>query len=177
MKVNKVFSFAFSMLLAASCLSTKVLASDDGSGLDSLEYSVVIKGTSEQVWATIADFEGYANWNEWMVRLDGEPELGAYLKGYAASGMHLDLQITSFIPNQEICWVDVTWFTNLGVGGWRCRSIQELPDGQGVLFVNHFQYTGTFGRALEYVTRDFLVQGRQQENANLKAYIERPHLK
>ena len=71
------------------------------------------------------------------------------------------------------CWVDVTWFTNFGAGGWRCRRIEELPNGAGVRFVNHFEYTGIFASALERATIDFLQKGMQQENANLKTYMEK----
>ena len=74
---------------------------------------------------------------------------------------------------KEICWVDVTWFTKFGLGGWRCRSIEKLPNGEGVRFVNHFEYTGIFGRVLEKASRDFIEKGMQLENANLKSYVEK----
>lgn len=182
--INKAFIYlptllrwnALGLMLAiitgASSFSATAQAGEETQELDHIDYRIVIKGSAQKAWDAIADFDNYANWNQWMVRLDGEPELGAYVKGYADSGLHLDLKITSFRPLKEICWVDVTWFTHLGAGGWRCRRIEELPNGKGILFINHFQYTGTFGRALEYVTRDFLEEGMQLENQNLKAYIE-----
>ncbi len=172
MQSNKFFGLAFSFLLLANTFFAVTHASASSKGLESIEYSTVIKGTAEEVWDAITNFEDYGKWNQFTVRLEGEPELGAYVKAYVKSGRHLDLEITSFLALKEICWVDVTWFTHFGVGGWRCRSIKELPNGKGVLFVNHFQYTGTFGRALEYVTLDFLKDGMQLENANLKDYIE-----
>lgn len=170
--LRKTFlGFALSFFLLSTLFVAPARA--ENYGLDSIEHSIVIRGSAEHVWDTIADFEGYGNWNEWMVKLEGEPEVGARLKGYAESGMHLDLEITSFEPMKEICWVDVTWFTKFGLGGWRCRSIEPMPNGKGILFVNHFQYTGAFGGVLEYFSRGFLEEGMQLENENLKAYIER----
>ena len=138
-----------------------------------IEYDIVINSTAEKVWAVLVDFEHYGKWNQWVPRLEGKPELGATVKAYANSGPHLDLKITSFVEPKEICWVDVTWFTNFGAGGWRCRRIEELPNGAGVRFVNHFEYTGIFASALERATIDFLQKGMQQENANLKTYMEK----
>ena len=143
-------------------------------GSKQIEYDIVINGTAEKVWAALVDFEHYGKWNQWVPRLEGKPELGATVKAYANSGPQLDLKITSFVEPKEICWVDVTWFTNFGAGGWRCRRIEELPNGAGVRFVNHFEYTGVFASALERATLDFLQKGMQQENANLKTYIEKP---
>jgi uncharacterized protein YndB with AHSA1/START domain len=137
-----------------------------------IEHEIVINGTAENVWKAIADFDNYGQWNQWVVKVEGKPELGATVKAYTDSGQHLDLKITSFVEPKEICWVDVTWFTHLGAGGWRCRRIEELPNGRGVRFVNHFEFTGIFSNVLESVSRDFLEKGMQQENTNLKSYIE-----
>lgn len=172
MQFRKFFNLALPLFLSANTYFSSTHAEEDSNGLAHLDYRIVIKGTTQQVWDAIANFEDYGQWNQWMVRLEGEPELGAYVRGYAASGGHLDLKITSFEERKEICWVDVTWFTHLGFGGWRCRQIEELPGGKGVLFINHFQYTGTFGQALEYVSRDFLEEGMLLENENLKSYVE-----
>ena len=69
--------------------------------------------------------------------------------------------------------MDVTWFTKFGAGGWRCRRIEEMPNGAGVRFVNHFEYTGIFASVLQRATLDFLQKGMQQENNNLKAFVEK----
>lgn len=171
MFAQKLYGFVFSSLLFVNSVTSAAHA-DTNSCLNSIEYKIAIKGSAEQVWETIAQFDDYAQWNQWTVKLEGEPALGAHVKAYARSGGHLDLKITSFEEKREICWVDVSWFTHLGAGGWRCRRIEQLPNGEGVLFVNHFQYTGVFGPALEQVTRDFLEEGMQLENQNLKDFIE-----
>lgn len=171
MFAQKVCGLVFSSFFFVNSFAAAAPA-QGGSRLNSIEYRIPIKGTAEQVWDAIANFADYGKWNQWTFRIDGDPALGAKLKAYASSGGHLDLKITSFVEDKEICWVDVTWFTRLGAGGWRCRRIEKLPDDEGVVFINHFQYTGVFGGALERVTRDFLEKGMQQENQNLKDYIE-----
>lgn len=171
MFANKIIGLVFSSALFANTVAATARA-DGHHPLDSIDYRIVINGTAEQVWEAMANFEDYHKWNRWTPKIEGEPALGSEIKAYGATGSHLDLKITSFEADKEICWVDVTWFTKLGAGGWRCRRIELLPNGQGVLFINHFQYTGIFGAALEYVSHAFLVEGMQLENSSLKTYIE-----
>lgn len=131
--------------------------------------STYIKSTPEKVWSTIMDFENYAKWNTWLVKLKGKPNVGSVVEAFGKSGKSLKLKITKIIPNKTICWVDVSWFTYLGMGGWRCRSIR--PSINGVKFVNHFEYTGVFGWVLRSMTRVDLKKGMIKENINLRDYL------
>lgn len=137
-----------------------------------VSLSINIKATPQEVWEVITDHENYGDWNEWVVRIEGEAKVGSKVRAYAESGTSLKLRITEMTPPFKICWVDITWFTYLGAGGWRCRSIKPHADGKGVLFLNHFEYTGPFAGVLDYLSRETLIEGMSLENQNLKDYLE-----
>jgi len=134
--------------------------------------STIIQSTAQEVWDVMLDFKNYADWNRWVVRIDGDPIRGGWVRAYNAQGAALDLRITSIQAHQSICWTDVTWFTHFGVGGWRCRNIEVLPDGQGVKVTNHFEYTGVFALALDLASRKYLEYGMKLENESLRDFVE-----
>jgi hypothetical protein len=138
---------------------------------DRIVITTDIDSTVEDVWQVMIDFRNYETWNTWY-RLEGEAKEGATLKAYAQSGSHLDLQITK-IANPTLCWTDVSWFTHFGLGGWRCRSVAANPDGRGVRFINHFEYSGPLRFILEFGTSKTVLDGMTLENQNLKTFLEK----
>ena len=134
--------------------------------------TTVMDSTVQRVWDVMIDFKNYGDWNRWVVKLEGEAIEGARVRAYNEAGSSLDLEITSIQEPYKICWNDVTWFTHFGLGGWRCRSIEALPDNQGIKFTNHFEFTGIFGGALDYFARDYLEKGMKLENESLRDFVE-----
>lgn len=163
-------------LLACAAIAgagAEVARAEDGAAKRApIDLQTTIESSPQAVWDVMMDFKNYGAWNRWVVRIDGEAGVGNTVRAYAPSGTALDLRITSIREPYESCWVDVTWFTHLGVGGWRCRAIEPSPDGRSVVFRNHFEYTGPFAAVLDHLTRDTLVKGMTLENESLKAYVE-----
>jgi hypothetical protein len=129
-----------------------------------------INSTESKVWDVLVDFKNYPQWNSWY-RIEGEAKLGALIKAYSKD-QHLDLQVTK-IDEGSVCWVDVTWFTHLGMGGWRCRSVWKNPIDNRVKFTNHFEFTGPLRIVLKVAARKMLLNGMIQENHGLKNFVER----
>jgi hypothetical protein len=159
-------------LLAVTCLNQPVNAQPASTDYSPIIVTTVIKSTMEKVWDVMIDFDNYSAWNKWVVKMEGEAKEGARVVAYSESGASLQLKITNLQAPHTICWVDVTWFTHLGVGGWRCRTIAPNPDGEGVLFTNHFEYTGIFHGVLDYFSRNALKKGMQLENESLRDFVE-----
>lgn len=166
---------AFRLMAAIYFISTSGFLCSDSYAIEPIFVSTVINGNREEIWKAISDFSSYSRWNRWVPRVDGELRVGAVVRGYVQSGNSLLLKITSIEELQELCWVDVTWFTRLGVGGWRCRSIALGPDLGSYRFNNYFVYTGPFARVLETMTRKSLESGMRLENESLKNFIESAH--
>lgn len=53
-----------------------------------LETSITIQAPAEKVWATLLDFQSYAEWNPFIRSIQGEATVGTYLE----NTLHLDGQ-------------------------------------------------------------------------------------
>jgi hypothetical protein len=140
--------------------------------MNQISVTTAIDSTPQEAWDVMVDFKNYGDWNDWVVQLDGEAKIGSVVKAYSNSGQLLKLKITKMQRPYKLCWVDVTWFTKFGLGGWRCRTIKSNPNGEGILFINHFEFTGVFGGVLDLFARNFLKEGMELENTNLKDFLE-----
>lgn len=143
----------------------------DLQGSDAIVVMEDINSTVDKVWQVLIDFKNYDKWNSWY-RVEGVAKEGATVQAYDDLGSRLDLKITK-IDENTLCWTDVSWFTNFGLGGWRCRTVMVNPDGAGVRLINHFEYSGPFRFILELATRKILLDGITLENKNLKAFVEK----
>lgn len=166
--VKNIWAF----VLVAAMNANVVLGNESiETGLKTISVTTDIDATPDEVWNALVDFEGYGDWNQWY-GIEGPAIEGARVQAVArGGGTRLDLEITQLAP-YTICWNDVTWFTHLGMGGWRCRSIVERADGQGVRFINYFHYTGPLNLFLQLGTRKTLVEGMKLENRGLKRFVE-----
>ncbi|MDB9786848.1 hypothetical protein OAB57_01970 [Bacteriovoracaceae bacterium] len=137
--------------------------------------TIINDTTIDDVWDILIDFDNYEYMNDW-VKIEGEARVGEVVKVSTIKGSTtLLLEITSIVATgnvREICWDDVTWFTKYGLDGWRCRTIESLPDRNAVKLTNHFEYTGIFGGVLAFFTRNVLKEGMTLENTSLKKIIE-----
>ncbi len=169
----KIFFIGLSFcLLTSNTFLSNAQAREPRKKLPPITVSTVMNSTAQEVWDAMMDFENYGDWNRWVVKLEGDAKLGGKVRAYNEQGISLKLKITSIEAPYKICWVDVTWFTHFGLGGWRCRSIEVLPDNQGIKFTNHFEFTGIFGGALAHFTRKMLKEGMELENESLRTFVE-----
>ena len=167
-KISFIVLFFWTLMLKSMVLFAQdVIISEP----DRIVVTTDIDSTVDEIWQVMIDFKNYEKWNEWY-RLEGEAKAGASVKALGKSGGGLDLKITKMEEN-TLCWTDVSWFTNFGLGGWRCRSVAISSDGNGVKFTNHFEYSGPFRFILDLGTRKTVLEGLTLENQNLKAFVEK----
>lgn len=109
-----------------------------------LREETVIAATPERVWAVLVDLPGYAAWNPWLVRVDGEAKQGATVWADVVLGadrMHAKHLVLAVEPNTRFCWRDAGWTTAF-VYGQRCRWLALRPDGT-VLFRQELLLAGS----------------------------------
>lgn len=170
---NFIASFSSFILLFSLKLSAAECMSINEDSSSPIIITTVINSSVEKVWDAIIDFKNYGHWNGWVSKIDGEAREGAIVRAYGkTSDLALDLKITRLEQPRVLCWDDVTWFTYFGVGGWRCRTIEVLPDGKSVKFTNHFEYSGVFRWLFSLSTREMLVSGMTLENESLRNFVE-----
>jgi hypothetical protein len=73
-----------------------------------IRTEIEIDAPVARVWAVLVDFDGYASWNPFMVRIDGRPEPGAKIAiEIAPPNMKRRVmreRVFAVKPNEELWW-------------------------------------------------------------------------
>jgi uncharacterized protein YndB with AHSA1/START domain len=138
-----------------------------------LATEVEIAAPPREVWDVLVDFQGYAQWNEWLPELRGEAVEGGratakvWLNGKLRRARHRVLQVDA---PRVLCWRDAgatTWF----VWARRCRFVSELADGT-TMFREELTLNGTFVDAAIRRYGEALQRGLEREAESLRRRVE-----
>jgi len=108
-----------------------------------LESSIQIQATPQQVWAVLADTADYPTWNPFIVSSGGDVRVGATLTNV----MHDATGNTTFTPAVEVVSPDreLRWIGRVGPGGIfdgeHTFTITQIRPGV-VLFTQREDFTG-----------------------------------
>jgi hypothetical protein len=108
-----------------------------------LESSIQIQATPQQVWAVLADTADYPGWNPFIVSSGGDVRVGATLTNV----MHDATGNTTFTPTVEVVSPDreLRWIGRVGPGGIfdgeHTFTITQIRPGV-VLFTQREDFTG-----------------------------------
>ncbi|WP_278314444.1 SRPBCC domain-containing protein [Lolliginicoccus levis] len=126
------------VILATSALVATVLAAALGSYLytyvtkPGIETAITIDAPPEAVWATLTDFEAYAQWNPFITSSAGTATTGTRLRNTLdnnGSAMTFEPRITVAEPAQELRWIGRFLAPGI-VDGEHYFVLEALPGGQ-----------------------------------------------
>lgn len=132
-----------------------------------------INADADDVFAVIADFDGYNRWNPWLIQAQGqcrEGEIADVTVRLGAKTMKVKHKVLEVVPGKRLRWCDMGWFT-LFAYGERSRSIEALPGG-GVRYRNELPITGPLRALADMFTGKAVREGMAAENLALKQFVE-----
>lgn len=132
-----------------------------------------IDAAPEAVWDVLTDFAAYREWNPFMSRIEGRPEVGTrlvvHLTPKGGRGTTFKPVVLAAAPGRELRWLG-----KLGMGGLLDgeHSFVLTPDVDGTTLLTHGErFTGIlvalFSRTLENSRADF-----EALNTALKQRVE-----
>ena len=137
-----------------------------------IERTVEIDATPQDVWGVLTDFPGHTEWNPFIRLISGKPAVGERLHVHIAPkggrGMTFKPTVTAATPNREFAWLG-----SLGVRGLfdgaHSFVLRELPDGR-----TSFTQTETFRGVLVPLLGDLegTAAGFEEMNQALKERCE-----
>ena len=134
-----------------------------------------IEAPSEVVWAIIADFQRYPEWNPLMVEARARPAAGERMEWTAVvngSARAYDATIDRANPGQELAWTGpVSSLPRALFWGHHRLVIEKRPDDR-VRFVNTEVFGGVASIALQSFLRNDVSRAYDAHNAALKARAE-----
>jgi hypothetical protein len=145
----------------------------DGVVVKELSSNIEIEAPSERVWQTLADFEAYPQWNPFIQRIVGRPEMGTDLEVRiqppGGRGMTFKPTVLTAEPNRELSWLGRFVVPGLFDGQHTLR-LEPLGPGR-TRFVQSERFSGVlvplFGGTLAKTQRGF-----EEMNRALKARAE-----
>jgi hypothetical protein len=138
-----------------------------------LHSEIEIDAPPERVWAVLADFGAYPDWNPFIRSIEGRPDAGSRLKVRieppGARAMTFRPTVRAAEPARELRWLGRFLVPGL-VDGEHRLVIEPLPDGRSK-FVQSERFSGLLSGVL---TRTLAAteRGFNQMNEALKERAE-----
>ncbi|MCC7477731.1 SRPBCC domain-containing protein [bacterium] len=127
-----------------------------------VETSIEIEATPEQVWAVLADFESYPEWNPFITQISGSPELGETLsvsiQPPGGKAQSFKPEVTAAEAGHELRWLGRVGLPRVFDGRhYFVIDTADMPQGK-VKFVHGESFEGML---VPFVARKLNSQVRQ----------------
>ncbi|MGH3505107.1 MAG: SRPBCC family protein [Nocardioidaceae bacterium] len=134
---------------------------------------VDINADPQAVWNVLTDFAAYGEWNPFMDRAEGTPEVGAKLVIHLAPpggrGMTFKPTVTAATPGQELRWLGKLAFGGLFDGE---HYFVLTPTANGATRLTHGErFSGILVALMKGTTQNAHV-GYEAFNQALKQHVE-----
>jgi hypothetical protein len=111
-----------------------------------LRTETQIDSPVDRVWHVLMDFNAYPEWNPFLRRIDGKPEVGSRLDveigASGTRGMRFHPTVMSVVPNRELRWLGKVGIRGLFDGE---HIFELIPMGsQSTRFVQRERFRGIF---------------------------------
>lgn len=140
-----------------------------------IRTSVEIAASAEQVWAVLADFSGYPQWNPFIRRIDGWPERGERLtvEIHPPGGkmMQFRPRLLEAVRPERICWLGRTGGVPWLLDGEHHFYLEQL-DGGGVRFHHGERFRGVLVPFMKQMLEAQVRPGFEAMNRALKQRVE-----
>lgn len=142
--------------------------------MQELESNVLINASAERIWRILIDFERYPEWNPFISRISGRPELGQQLdvRLTPPGGMTMSFkpQVVGVEAEREFRWLGKLLTKGLFDGEHIFELREEGPDT--VRFVQRERFNGLLVPLLLLMARKSTLRGFEAMNQALKQRAE-----
>ncbi|HTJ81813.1 MAG TPA: SRPBCC domain-containing protein [Polyangiaceae bacterium] len=140
-----------------------------------LTSATEISAPAETVWRILTDFDGYADWNPFIVRASGSARIGGevHLRVRSSMGVHLRFHatVTDHQQNHELRWRGQL-LSRAVAAGEHVFSIEPTGTAR-VRFVQHEIFRGALPLLFESLLERETRRGFDAMNHALRARAER----
>lgn len=142
-----------------------------------ISTTIDIDASPQAVWNVLTDFAAYGDWNPFMDRVEGTPEVGARLVIHMTPndgrGMTFKPTVLAATPGEELRWLG-----KLGVGGLFDgeHSFALTPNADGTTHLTHGErFSGILVTLMKGTVKNSHA-GFEAFNHALKQRVETAHL-
>lgn len=139
-----------------------------------IETEIEINASAEVVWKVLSDFDGIAEWNDFIRHIEGERTAGSKLTVELWLGKRKPMTITprllAFEPNREFRWKGKLLLPGI-FDGEHSFTIEEIEHGK-VRFVHAERFSGVLVPFILGSIKNDVLASFQKMNEALKLRAE-----
>lgn len=137
----------------------------------SIYTEVLIKANYKQVWSVLTDFKSYSDWNPFILKIKGNPQLDARLAVTIKSGnqstMNFRPKIILLKENEELRWLGHVLIPGI-FDGEHSFLLKSLSSDE-TLFIQRENFSGILSAPVFYKISESTRAGFSEINQALKA--------
>jgi hypothetical protein len=141
-----------------------------------LHSEIEIAASAQRVWGILTDFASYPEWNPFIRRISGEPNVGerleVRLEPPGSRGITLKPTVLNAVPERELRWLGHLLVAGL-FDGEHILAIQQLDENR-VRFVQRETFGGLLVPLLASSLDKGTRRGFEEMNRALKERAEAP---
>ncbi len=136
----------------------------------SIRTEVVIEANPEAVWAVLTDFASHAEWDPFLVAVEGKPTLGSRLAVRFHNGTTFRPTVTEASEGRALEWLGKLFLSGLFDGRHR---FELIPEQDRTRLIHSERFSGLLVPLLKRMLSD-AERGFRAFNTALKQRVERP---
>lgn len=144
--------------------------------MKTIETTIIVHSTTEEVWQVLMNFEDYPKWNPFIKSIEGATGSGYYLtvkiQPEGMKTLEFKPEILCKKRNMEFRWKGKLFISGL-FDGEHYFLIKHLEDGN-VEFVHGEHFSGILSRAILKMIGSKTKSGFEAMNLALKQRVEAP---
>jgi len=139
-----------------------------------IETSIRIEAPPSAVWEQLMDFESHAQWDPFLVSIEGKAEVGSYLKNTMQSSgqkqMKFEPEVLVVTPAKEFRWKGKMMVKGLFDG--EHYFILNVIEGGGTELTHGENFTGLLSGVIFNMIGKDTIAGFEAMNKALKTQVE-----
>lgn len=139
-----------------------------------IKTEITINATVDKIWNILTDFDSYQQWNPFIQKIQGKPQLNQRLvitiKPPEKKKMIFKPVINSMLEKSSFSWVGNLIMPGI-FDGQHSFSLKELPNNQ-VQFIHTECFTGILRKPIFKLLGQSTASGFEQMNQALKKRCE-----
>lgn len=104
-----------------------------------IKTEITIKGTKDQVWQVLTDFDAYAQWNPFIKKVEGQVALGNRIS-VELGGMHFKPLVKRLEQGKAFEWLGHLWIKGIFDGRHKFEIIER--NAHEVTFIHSEDFSG-----------------------------------
>jgi hypothetical protein len=142
--------------------------------MKALNTEIIINASAEKVWSILTDFKKYPEWNPFIVRIEGKPEVATQLRVELKNGESISVfkpKVVTVNTNSAFEWIGSLPIPGIFTGH-HCFRIEPLGNGQ-IKFVHFENFSGLLAGLIMKQIGEQTMQAFISMNKALKERAER----